>query len=259
MPELKVIVASIDDKISIRRSLVRLLGSSCIQAQLYASGLESLESSKAEDIWCVVADLRMPGMKGQQLQDELLRRHPYLPIIFITGYADVPTALAAMRPGAAKFLETSIRLSAVLDAIDHAVEHRNAARSAVTDLENLKSRYVTLTPRERQVFSLVSAGLLNKQIAAELGAAEKTIKQHRGVVMRKMQAESLAALVLMADRLGACPNSDFAVARGKLIRSRKNDQVSVENRGVLSSRISRRSYGQHVSYCNDVRGNNPPP
>jgi FixJ family two-component response regulator len=210
-------VAIIDDEESVRKSLVRMLQARGFQALAFPSAQEFLESPQSKIVSCVVSDLRMPGLDGHGLQRMLRARLPHLSIVFLTGHADIPASVTAMKAGAVDFLEKPVNGAALIDAIHRASERSFNSRAANAEIDALNSRYQTLTPREREVFSLVTAGLLNKQVAAELGVAEKTIKQHRGQVMDKMAAQSLAGLVLMAQRLGIRPSgTDFARARGKL-------------------------------------------
>jgi len=211
------IVAVIDDEESIRRSLVRLLRAKGLEAQAFASAGEFLNSPQSGSVSCVVSDLRMPGLDGLGFQQMLQARLPHLSIVFITGHGDVPASVAAMKAGAVDFLEKPVKGVALIDAIGRACIRSQNLRASHSELDTLKARYETLTPREREVFSLVAAGLLNKQVATELGVAEKTVKQHRGNVVDKMAAQSVAELVLMAERLGVRHDgADFARARGKL-------------------------------------------
>jgi FixJ family two-component response regulator len=149
-----------------------------------------------------VLDVRLPDLSGLDLQQELAKANIDLPVIFVTGHADIPMSVRAMKAGALEFLTKPYREQELLDAIQHAVEQHRIARKHRADMHLLQERYVTLTPREREVLPLVIGGLLNKQIAAQLGTSEKTIKIHRGQVMRKMQADSLADLVRLAQSLG---------------------------------------------------------
>jgi FixJ family two-component response regulator len=210
-------VALIDDEESVRKSLVRMLQAKGLQALAFPSAQEFLDSAQSKVVSCVVSDLRMPGLDGLGFQRRLHAKLPHLSMVFITGHGDISASVAAMKAGAVDFLEKPVKGAALLDAIRRACERSVNLRATNAEIDVLKARYETLTPREREVFSLVAAGLLNKQVAAELGIAEKTIKQHRGRVVDKMAAQSLAELVLMAERLGVRPSgADFANARGKL-------------------------------------------
>jgi len=213
----KVVVAIIDDDESIRRSLQRMLRTAQLEALTFASAREFLEAAENKNVSCIVSDLRMPEVSGLDLQQTLRTRLPHLSMVFITGHGDIPASVTAMKAGAVDFLEKPVKGSALLEAIDRAVKRSRGMREANAELAELTIRYESLTPRERQVFALVAAGLLNKQVAFELGAAERTIKQHRGRVMDKMAAKSLADLVLMAERLGVRPSGvDFSKARGRI-------------------------------------------
>jgi FixJ family two-component response regulator len=213
----KISVAIIDDEASVRRSLVRLLAAGGHDARAFASAREFLASADSGAVSCVVSDLRMPGVDGLQLQEELRGKLPHLSIVFITGHGNIPASVAAMKAGAVDFLEKPVKGRVLMEAVRRAAERSRTQRIANAEMEHLHVRYGRLTSREREVFALVAAGLLNKQIAAELGAAEKTIKQHRGRVMNKMEADSLAELVVMAERLGVRPlASDFSNAKGRL-------------------------------------------
>jgi FixJ family two-component response regulator len=213
----KSLIAIIDDDESIRKSLTRLIASAGYEVKAFASGAEFLESPKTEAATCVVSDLRMPTVTGLQLQEVLCSKIPSLSMVFITGHGDIPAAVSAMKAGAVDFLEKPVKGSVLLEAIHRAIERSNRLKGTSTALDQLRIRYELLTPREREVCALVSVGLLNKQVGAELAITEKTVKEHRGRVMRKMKAESLAELVLMAERLGVRPSGDsFAVAKGRL-------------------------------------------
>jgi FixJ family two-component response regulator len=211
------LVAIIDDEASVRKSLVRMLRAKGLQTMAFPSAEEFLDSPQSKDVSCVVSDLRMPGLDGLGFQRTLRGKLPHLSMVFITGRGDIPTTVAAMKAGAVDFLEKPVESGALIDAIRRATDRSLALRVTNAKTDALRMHFETLTRREREVFSLVAAGLLNKQVAAELGVAEKTIKQHRGRVMDKMAAQSLADLVLMAERLGVRPNAnDFARARGRL-------------------------------------------
>ena len=211
-------VAIIDDEASVRKSLVRMLQAKGLVALAFPSAQEFLESPQSDVVSCVISDLRMPGLDGLGFQRRLHAKLPHLSMVFITGQGDIPASVSAMKAGAVDFLEKPVKGAALIDAIRRASERSFNLQATNAEINALKARYETLTPREREVFSLVAAGLLNKQVAAELGVAEKTIKQHRGHVVDKMAAQSLAELVLMAERLGVRPSGlDFAKATGKLI------------------------------------------
>ena len=210
-------VAIIDDDKSVRKSLLRMLSAAGLEVLAFSSASEFLAAAESRSVSCVVSDLRMPGVDGLELQQALHARQPDISVVFITGHGDVPSSVTAMKAGAVDFLEKPVKRVDLLIAIDRAVERSHSLLEATTEIRGLKLRYERLTPREREVFALVAAGLLNKQTAAHLGTAEKTIKQHRGRVMGKMEAESVAALVLMAERLGVRPaGTDFSKAKGKI-------------------------------------------
>ncbi|HEX4208765.1 MAG TPA: response regulator [Candidatus Binataceae bacterium] len=214
------LIALIDDDESIRKSLARLIISAGHQVKAFASAAEFLDSAKNEMASCVVSDLRMPLVNGLQLQEALRIKAPCASIVFITGHGDIPATVSAMKAGAVDFLEKPIKADVLLEAIGRAIQRSNQMKAAAAALDHLQSCYEELTPREREVCALVSAGLLNKQVGAELAVTEKTVKEHRGRVMRKMKAESLADLVLMAERLGIRPaDVSFAEAKGKLSSS----------------------------------------
>jgi len=194
-------VAVIDDDKSARASLGRLLKSAGIDVLTFSSAREFLDHTQSDQIDCAVTDLRMPGLDGIKLQEVLAERLPHLSIVFVTGHGDIPTSVKAIRGGAVDFLEKPIDDEALLDAIRRASKHSAEKRASHGKIDNLGRRYQRLTPREREVFRLVTSGLLNKQVAAELGITEGTVKVHRGRVMTKMNADSLAGLVRMADGL----------------------------------------------------------
>ena len=210
-------VAVVDDDTSDRKSLTRLIAGAGYQAIAFGSAVEFLSSADSAHVSCVVSDLRMPQIDGLGLQRSLGERLPYLSLVFITGGGDIPATVRAMRAGAVDFLQKPIRRHVLLEAVARGIQRSDEMQAAQAASRELQTAYERLTVRERQVFSLVSVGLLNKQVAAELGISEKTIKQHRGRVMRKMKADSVAALVMMAESLGVRPyESDFWRGKGRL-------------------------------------------
>jgi FixJ family two-component response regulator len=194
-------VALIDDDKSARTSLARLIKTAGIEVVSFSSAREFLEDPVRNQVDCAVTDVRMPGVDGFKLQETLAQTVPYLSVVFITGHGDIPMTVRAMRRGAVDLLEKPVDDDALLQAVRRAAERSRTQKALRADTDELQSRYELLTRRERQVFQLVTAGLLNKQAGAELGATEKTIKVHRARVMSKMKAESLAELVRMADLL----------------------------------------------------------
>jgi FixJ family two-component response regulator len=192
----------VDDDPSMRRSLDSLLRSVGLDVRLFASAQEFMQAARPDAPGCLVLDVRLPGMSGLTFQQELVKAGEALPIIFLTGHGDVPMTVRAMKAGAAEFLTKPFDDQVLLDAIHAAIERDRARRRDAAGLAEVQGCYRTLTPREREVMKLVVAGRVNKQIAAELGLSLVTVKVHRGQVMRKMLARSVAELVRMADRLG---------------------------------------------------------
>jgi FixJ family two-component response regulator len=193
----------VDDEAPIRRALTRLLRSEGLRVQSFASAEDLLLAAQPDEApTCLVVDLSMPGLSGLDLQDLLLQQGLEMAIVFISGLASVESGIRAMKGGAVDFLEKPVSDDALLGAVRRALDQDRQRRAQQADRALLRSRFETLTPRERDVFRLIVTGLLNKQVGAELGAAEKTIKVHRARVMQKMEAGSIAELVRMADRLG---------------------------------------------------------
>ena len=196
------VVFVVDDDPSMRRSLETLLRSVGLDVHLFSSAQEFMQAKRPDAPGCLVLDVRLPGMSGLAFQEELAKTGVAIPVIFISGHGDVPMTVRAMKAGAAEFLTKPFDDQVLLDAIHAAIERDRARRLDAASLAVLEARYDELTQRERQVMKLVVAGRVNKQIAAELGLSLVTVKVHRGQVMRKMRAKSVAELVRMADRLG---------------------------------------------------------
>ena len=202
MPEPDAIILVVDDDVSVRESLEGLIRSAGWRVETFASAQEFLARPPADAPGCLVLDVRLPGLSGLDLQKRLAEINIEIPIIFITGHGDVPTSVQAMKAGALEFLTKPLADQDLLTAIQQAVKRDRAARRQHAKIRELQGRYQSLTPREREIMQRVVAGLLNKQIAAELGISEITVKAHRGQVMRKMRADSLADLVTMSETLG---------------------------------------------------------
>jgi FixJ family two-component response regulator len=196
------IVFVVDDDKAVRKSLERLIKSVGLTVQTFSSAREFLESDPSDGPSCLVLDVRMPGLSGIDLQKELDKIGYNIPIIFITGYGDIPMSVRTMKRGAIDFLTKPINDQDLLDAIHRAIEKDKQTRREQDEIRTTQKRVDLLTPREREVFSLVVTGMLNKQIAYDLGLSEKTVKVHRSRVMDKMQADSLAELVRLAYKVG---------------------------------------------------------
>ena len=200
-------VAVIDDDQSVRSSLARAIRTAGMEVASFSSADEFLNDPCLNQIDCAVTDVRMPGIDGLALQEMLARTQPHLSLVFITGQGDVPISVRAMKGGAVDFLEKPVDRKALLEAVRRAAERSREQKLSRAEIDDLRRRYELLTPRERQVFQLVTAGRLNKQVSIELGTSEQTIKVHRARVMFKMDAKSLAELVRMADQLHVRPPS----------------------------------------------------
>jgi FixJ family two-component response regulator len=208
MTDPEPLVFVVDDDESIREGIESLLRSVGLAVRTFPSAQEFLRYERPDAPACLVLDVRMPGLSGLDLQDELATSGAPIPVIFLTGHGDIPMSVRAMKAGAEEFFTKPFRDQDLLDAIVQAIEGDREARKERAEAAELRSRFDLLTPREREVMALVARGLLNKQIAFELGTAEITIKVHRHRVMRKMRAESLADLVRMSERLGIPPDRE---------------------------------------------------
>jgi FixJ family two-component response regulator len=201
VPTASPIIFIVDDDISVRESLELLIQNEGWQPKLFASAQEFLDFPRAVVPSCLVLDVSLPGLDGLELQKRLAVERTDMPIIFITGYGDVPKTVQAMKRGAVEFLTKPFNDEVLLTAIKQALERSRLTLAHETEMQELRDRYASLTPRERQVMALVVSGLLNKQVGGELGISEITVKAHRGQVMQKMKANSVADLVKMAGKL----------------------------------------------------------
>ena len=199
------VVFVVDDDSSVRDSLRRLISSVGFNVEVFPTAQAFLKARRPDAPGCLVLDVRLPGLSGLDLQRELADTDAALPIIFLTGHGDIPMSVRAMKAGAVEFLTKPFREQDLLDAIRAAIERDRAMRIDRQERTELRGRYVSLTPRERDVLTRIVAGLLNKQIAGELGTSEATVKEQRAHVMTKMQAGSVAELVRFASRLGITP------------------------------------------------------
>ena len=200
------IVFVIDDDVSMRRALTNLFQSVGLGVEVFGSASEMLQGKLPDVASCLVLDVRLPGLSGLDFQTELAKANIHIPIIFMTGHGDIPMTVRAMKGGAVDFLTKPFRDQDMLDAVVKAIERDRERREADRIIADLQALFETLSTREREVLALVSSGLLNKQVAAELGLAEITVKIHRGRVMRKMGARSLADLLRQAELLGISRN-----------------------------------------------------
>ena len=196
------IVLVVDDDESMRVAMATLFRSMNLDVQVFNSAAEFLQSELPNVVSCLVLDVRLPGVNGLEFQATLAKADIHIPIVFMTGHGDIPMSVKAMKAGAIDFLPKPFRDQDMLDAVIRALDHDRKRRDSETAVSTLKHLYGLLTPREREVFALVISGLMNKQIAHRLEVSEITVKIHRGQVMRKMEARSLADLVRMAEMLG---------------------------------------------------------
>jgi len=195
-------VIIIDDDGAVREALSSLFRSVGLQVKVFASAPEFLQSKLSDGPCCMVLDVRLPELSGLDFQTELAKRNIQIPIVFMTGHGDIPMTVRAIKAGAVEFLPKPFRDQDMLDAVQIGLDEDRKRRKNTSDISKLKASFDSLTTREREILALVTAGLMNKQIAAEIGITEITVKVHRGNVMRKMGAKSLAQLVRMADALG---------------------------------------------------------
>jgi FixJ family two-component response regulator len=205
LPEADPAVFVVDDDVSVREALESLIRSAGLRVESFSSAEEFLVQRRADEASCLVLDVRLPDLSGIDLQKRMTELNVDIPIIFITGHGDVPTTVQAMKAGALEFLTKPFADDELLGAIRHAIERNRTTRQQRAEMRDLRARYESLTQREREVMAWVVSGLLNKQVAGELGTSEFTIKFHRGHVMQKMKATSIADLVRMAERLGIRP------------------------------------------------------
>jgi len=196
------LVFIVEDDELMRRALSNLFQSVGLEVEMFGSASEMLQTKLPDIASCLVLDIRLPGVSGLDFQAELARANIHIPIIFMTGHGDIPMTVRAMKGGAVDFLTKPFRDQDMLDAVTVAIERDRKRREADKIVANLQAHFETLTPREREILALVSSGLMNKQIAAELGLAEITVKIHRGHIMKKMGARSLADLLRKAETLG---------------------------------------------------------
>jgi FixJ family two-component response regulator len=201
-PVTQPIVFIVDDDASVREALSSLIRSIGLRAEVFGSAAEFLRKPRPDAPSCLILDVRLPGASGLEFQAELARARIEIPIVFITGHGDIPMSVRAMKAGAVEFLTKPFRDQDLVDAVQAALERAAAGHANQKALSELKAKFDTLTSREQEVMAYVTGGLLNKQVAAELGVTEVTVKVHRGSVTRKMGAKSLAELVRMADALG---------------------------------------------------------
>jgi FixJ family two-component response regulator len=202
MTEVAPIVFVVDDSLAVREAITSLLGSVGLQVQTFGSARDFLGHPRPDAPACLVLDVRLPGLSGLDLQRELAHTGSATPIVFITGHGDIPMSVQAMKAGATEFLTKPFRDQQLLDAVQAAIDRDREQRARMAEIAILRNRYESLTPREREVLTLVVAGLLNKQIASRLGTSEITVKAHRHQVMHKLKANTVVDLVRTFQRLG---------------------------------------------------------
>ena len=202
MPETQAVVFVVDDDASVREALQRLVRSAGLRVEAFASAEEFLNRPRPDVPSCLVLDVRLPDLSGLDLQRRMVDANNEMPIVFITGHGDIPTTVRAMKAGAVEFLTKPLVEGDVLESIRQAIARDRAGRAQHAETADVRARFASLTPREEEVMAWVVSGLLNKQIAGELGISEETVKVHRGHMMRKMGVDSVAELVRMSERLG---------------------------------------------------------
>jgi FixJ family two-component response regulator len=207
LQESDALIAIVDDDASVRKGLERLIRSLGWKTETFGSAQEFLASSRTDAPTCIVLDLQLPGLSGLDLQKHITEAGVEIPVVFLTGHGDIPACVKAMKAGAIEFLTKPVDEQHLLNAVQEAIERDRRTRQQQADVRNLRDRYASLTSREQEVMQQVVSGLLNKQIAGELKITGPTVKFHRGHIMRKMRAASLAGLVRMAENLGSAGNS----------------------------------------------------
>jgi RNA polymerase sigma factor (sigma-70 family) len=213
------VIHVVDDDSSFRSAIARLLNAAGYEVALYETSQQLLEKPPTSLSDCILLDVQMPGLSGLQLQDRLSQLGNRLPIVFLTGHADIPTSVRAIKAGAEDFLTKPVTREQLLETIRRALDHAEKVRARSEQVDALFASVASLTPRERQVFALVVRGLLNKQIAHELGTSERTVKAHRHMVMQKCGVRSVAELVMIAERTGILP-TDAVLAKAVRVNGR---------------------------------------